>query len=390
MGQYPRITGRKPHLTVIHSPNISLATLESVGLLQWRLRWLQGISNAFQVSVFSCDSIDYTSDIDVKSYPVPFRIRTNYVRHLCYYAWLIHKSKIMTGPILLVGTAVPVISIVKRRSGCPLLVEYDWDYYRQTAKNCRWEPRGVLALPMEAFSVLPADLVLASSQWLARIVHSRYRRRCVVSPLARILLPEVTGHRVKNDSLIMFSGRLHWSKGLDVLLNAMPAVIQRNPKASLMICGTGAELGPLKALVQKNALGGHVAFTGRLNNLEIYQQLEQATVYVQPTLTMEGLPKSVLEAMARKLACIVSDVPGNTELIRHRVTGLIVRRADAMQLACAINELLENAELRSALGEAAQRAAAHYDLNHCLERETRILMAFTNSHRELMTTPGQQ
>ena len=77
--------------------------------------------------------------------------------------------------------------------------------------------------------------------------------------------------------------------------------------------------------------------------------LASATVVTLPSYR-EGLPVSLLEAAACGKAIIATDVPGCREVVRHRVNGLLVPPRNAGALADAVAMLLENKELRYALG----------------------------------------
>lgn len=78
-------------------------------------------------------------------------------------------------------------------------------------------------------------------------------------------------------------------------------------------------------------------------------------VSVLPTLRREGLPKTVIEAMACEVASIVTDVGGSAELIEDTVSGLVVPPGDAAALAAAIERLYTDDDLRGRLGKAARR-----------------------------------
>ncbi|MDX1757527.1 MAG: glycosyltransferase family 4 protein [Marinobacter sp.] len=82
--------------------------------------------------------------------------------------------------------------------------------------------------------------------------------------------------------------------------------------------------------------------------------LRRANVYVQPS-TLEGLPRSVKEAMAQGVATVITDIPGPTELIEHGRSGLVVPPADASALARALERLQASAELREQLGQGARQ-----------------------------------
>jgi glycosyltransferase involved in cell wall biosynthesis len=77
-------------------------------------------------------------------------------------------------------------------------------------------------------------------------------------------------------------------------------------------------------------------------------------VAVLPSLRREGLPKTVIEAMAYGVPSIVTDVGGSPELIQHEVSGLVVPPGDAPALAAAILRLRKQPELARAYGRAGQ------------------------------------
>ena len=69
----------------------------------------------------------------------------------------------------------------------------------------------------------------------------------------------------------------------------------------------------------------------------------------------EGLPMSLVEAMALGKPCIASDINAIPEAVEHLSTGLLVDAGDAAQLACAVNNLADNKQLRKTLGENARK-----------------------------------
>jgi glycosyltransferase involved in cell wall biosynthesis len=70
----------------------------------------------------------------------------------------------------------------------------------------------------------------------------------------------------------------------------------------------------------------------------------------------EGLSNALLEAMAVGLPVVVSDVPGNTDVVEHERTGLIFEVRDVSSLAASLARLLDDPELRARLGEAARES----------------------------------
>ncbi len=104
-------------------------------------------------------------------------------------------------------------------------------------------------------------------------------------------------------------------KGPDVLLEATALCIARNTKLELTIVGDGRYLSHLKSQADQLGIAEHVCFLGELPpGNAVRTQLDQADVFVLPSRT-EGLPRALIEAMARGLPCIASTAGGIPELL---------------------------------------------------------------------------
>jgi glycosyltransferase involved in cell wall biosynthesis len=97
-----------------------------------------------------------------------------------------------------------------------------------------------------------------------------------------------------------------------------------------------------------------VEVTGWLGQDDVRARLARAHVYVQSS-HWEGMPLSVLQAMAAGVPCVVTDVVGNRDAVTHGVTGLLAR--DVSSLALYVKSLLDQPQRARDLGEAAQREA---------------------------------
>jgi glycosyltransferase involved in cell wall biosynthesis len=149
---------------------------------------------------------------------------------------------------------------------------------------------------------------------------------------------------------ILYTGRLHSSKGLEVLLEAL-ALLPQAPTWHCALVGTGPAHA---ALVQRTVALGlqkQVTFTGELADVSPY--LEQADVFVLPSRT-EGISNALLEAMAAGLPCVGTDNAGNRRILTHGETGLLVALDDAEALTDSLASLLANARLRERLGRAGR------------------------------------
>ncbi|HEU4623000.1 MAG TPA: glycosyltransferase [Burkholderiaceae bacterium] len=100
------------------------------------------------------------------------------------------------------------------------------------------------------------------------------------------------------------------------------------------------------------AAGGCI--TGWVPAEEVCRLMSEATIYVQ-TSRWEGMPLSVIQAMATGLPCVVTDVVGNRDAIRHGHTGLVATTTE--ELASHLELLFKHADLRERLGSTARAEA---------------------------------
>ncbi len=98
-----------------------------------------------------------------------------------------------------------------------------------------------------------------------------------------------------------------------------------------------------------------VEVTGWVDAARVREILSSATVCVQ-TSRWEGMPLSVLQALAAGVPCVVTDVVGNRDAVRHGITGFVMSRFDAM--VAGVSRLLDDADLRQQFSQAARRDAA--------------------------------
>jgi glycosyltransferase involved in cell wall biosynthesis len=151
--------------------------------------------------------------------------------------------------------------------------------------------------------------------------------------------------------------RLEPEKGHRHLIEAMPAILRAVPEAWLAVIGEGSEADALRA--QTAALGSRVAarvlFTGRRDDVSALTA--DLTLAVLPSLR-EAQGISLLEAMARGVPVVASEIGGIPEVVTDGVDGRLVPPGDPAALADAIVELVRDPALRHRLGEAGRRTVA--------------------------------
>lgn len=164
----------------------------------------------------------------------------------------------------------------------------------------------------------------------------------------------LTGKRV-----LGFIGSFYAYEGLDLLLRALPAILQQAPDVALLLTGGGPQEENLKKMTQELGLQDHVKFTGRVPHAQVqrYYSLVDVLVYPRHSMRLTDLvtPLKPLEAMAQGLLLVASDVGGHKELIRDGETGMLFHAGDADDLARSVLRLLSMQDRWPQLREAGRR-----------------------------------
>jgi len=165
-------------------------------------------------------------------------------------------------------------------------------------------------------------------------------------------LPEKGAFRRKyllgeNEKLILYLGRIHRIKGLDLLVKAFAGLLKEFDNARLVIVGPDdGFLSTLKNLVQDLKIGDKVLFTGLLYERDKLEAYVDADVYVLPSM-YETFPSTVLEAWACGTPVITTDRCGIADIVSK--VGFVVKY-DIEQIQNAIFEILSDDKLRKKFG----------------------------------------
>jgi glycosyltransferase involved in cell wall biosynthesis len=158
---------------------------------------------------------------------------------------------------------------------------------------------------------------------------------------------------------ILFLGRLDPAKGVDELLQACVMLAARHPGLRLVLGGSG-DLDWVRRRAAELGVANRVETPGWLDAAARDAQLARAWLFCLPSHA-EGLPMSVLEAMAAGVPVVATRVGGIPEALADGERGLLVAPRDARALACAIGRLLDDPRLHARLACAARAAVErHY------------------------------
>lgn len=217
--------------------------------------------------------------------------------------------------------------------------------------------------PLERWLLRRADAVISTSQAYADSSPSlrAFRDKVVVIPIGAHPPEPVEPERVDRlrqrygDRRLVFAlGRMTYYKGWEVLVEAAR---QLPSDVLVVIGGGGPDLPRYRALAERAGLAERVRFVGPLSAASVEAHFALAAVFcMASTLRAEAFGVAVLEAMARGLAVVSTDIPGSgLGWLQHDgVTGLQVAPRDAPALANALRRLLDDAELRARFGAAGR------------------------------------
>ena len=160
-------------------------------------------------------------------------------------------------------------------------------------------------------------------------------------------------------TVVGFVGSFYAYEGLDLLLEAFPALLQKRPELRLLLVGGGPQDENLKAQALRLGVADKVVFTGRVPHKDVSRYYDQIDLLAYPRhsmrLTELVTPLKPLEAMAQGRLFVASDVGGHKELIRDGETGRLFKAGRAEALAAAIDDLLAHRERWPAMRAAGRQ-----------------------------------
>ncbi len=253
----------------------------------------------------------------------------------------------------------------------------------------------VRALPMLALARTGAPVLLTHHNtrlpfppWMFRLVDRMTQgyvaigaevesilRRHVHKPIVRI--PNAASRLFKPGAprslgdgrqTILSVGAISSQKNYGLLIEVAAAMTNAgrlNPLPRFRIAGGGADLSVLRTRVAELELGDVVEFLGERS--DVPQLMQESDLYLNVSL-YEGMPLTLLEAMASGLPIVATDVPGNRELVEDGANGAKAPLGDAEAIARAISGVLSDPDRYRQLSEGAIRKSADFSIERAGER----------------------
>lgn len=149
-------------------------------------------------------------------------------------------------------------------------------------------------------------------------------------------------------------GRLSPEKGFAILLEALAALDPARVSIACRIIGDGPLRASLEAQSVRLGLGGRVSFAGELLPEDVAKELDRSDIFCLPSFS-EGLPVSIMEAMARGVPVIATSIAGIPELAVDGVTARLVPPANVPALCAAIEALASDFDVRIRMATCARQ-----------------------------------
>jgi len=177
--------------------------------------------------------------------------------------------------------------------------------------------------------------------------------------------------REARKQVILYVGSLIKRKGVNYLLEAMPAIGKLHPSYQLVIVGDGPERASLEALAEELDIMGKVVFTGALVPEQVLKWMQQTKLFVLPSVE-EGLGVVLLESLACATPIVASEVGGIPDVVTSDV-GILAPPKNSKALAEAIITLLsdETKWLKMSI-DARKRAEKYYNWNNIAKQFVEI------------------
>jgi colanic acid/amylovoran biosynthesis glycosyltransferase len=202
--------------------------------------------------------------------------------------------------------------------------------------------------------------------------------------------PGAAGDNASGELRVLGVGNLTWVKGHEYAFHAVRLLVERGVPVRYDLVGevrpdlgdAAAERDRILGAIDDLELRDRVRLHGRLPSSAVRDRIQEADILLQPSVT-EGIPTTVLEAMACGLPVVVTDCGGVREAVTDAEAGLVVPPRDPEAIAAALEALWRDPELRERMGRAGRaRVESRFALRDQVE-------SFLALYRELIDARGR-
>ena len=170
-----------------------------------------------------------------------------------------------------------------------------------------------------------------------------------------------------NRNELLFLGRIYEQKGIYDLLEAFSKLKNEFSDIRLSICGDG-ELDKINKFIVENNLTSNIKCYGWVSGKEKEKLLTKSSIFLLPSYN-EGMPMSILEAMAYKNIVITTNVGGIPEIIKNNENGIMIAPGNKEQLYIKIKDIIKDKNKKEEISENARRLIENkFDINKVIKK----------------------
>jgi len=249
---------------------------------------------------------------------------------------------------------------------------------------------GRRALYQRTLPLMDAIIVVSESMKERVCAFGVSAERVHVVPCGAVVRSTPRVHIDSTPHTIVAVGRLIAKKGPIFLLEAFRQVLHSGIDARLIVVGDGPFREPMEQFLRATGLDQRTQLVGDIEHEAVRDHLRAADVFVQHSVTAangdeEGLPVSIVEAMAEGVPVVSTIHAGIPEVVQDAKTGFLVMPGDVAGMARRIVQLLNDSALRSAMGLAGRRRISE---RFSLEKQLRELRQIVDRRRRASSRPG--
>lgn len=264
--------------------------------------------------------------------------------------------------------SIPPLQVARGVTGAPLVATFHTSHFLVRAEQPRWKPvlRALVRAP---------DHVLAASREIANVAEGLApgtRVESVTNGVDTAVFRRVEPALAASVGTrrIVVPRRLFPKNGVDVMVRALPLLMEEHADLEVLVIGDGPQRGELEHLAGTLGVSSHIRWLGARPNADMPGLLSSASLAVIPS-RMEATSVAALEAMACELPVVASDVGGLPEIVDDTV-GALSPPDDPAGLARTLARLLSSADLPAMGRTARERVVAHWSNTRLAERHLEI------------------
>lgn len=240
----------------------------------------------------------------------------------------------------------------------------------------RYSPQKTFVRWLRNISVFLSKRCIVQNELQKEYFPKWLQRRIVVfpNPISNVFVQCEKVFVNKEIRNVIAVGRLERQKNHYMLIRAFAKIAEANKKVKLKIYGEGSLYSELNDYIKQNELSDRVFLCGRTN--DICKALQECDLFILSS-DAEGMPNSLMEAMALGLPCISTDCEtGPSDLIKDGVNGYLIPVGDEEALVQRMNDMIENIDDAIKMGKRARETIIE---SYTAEMSARKLLDFIES-----------